>query len=339
MSDGGLLDTILNNFQSAISGAWGPSLSAYLLPLLLALVTLQFGLIAMEAAIARDFPLVLMHILLGIIRVSIVVAIFQHSFDWGNAIVDTGQDIGIAIGGLAPSAMTPSGVFNTGLSMSQTIFAAKASGGWLQEIFQDIEFIICGLAVTFAWCIAALLYLGCLLEATALVYLGPLLIAFTPLSWTFDMLITWGKFLLRITFKIAIILATLAVGMALATEWVTATTANATTFTTDIWNLLVAVVESAVFVWFTWKLPNTISGLTGGAALLGFGEAVVAMGAQAAGHSVSGATGSGGGSQASTGSAQGGALISSEGWAGQAVQAAANAGRALAQKVQAALTK
>jgi P-type conjugative transfer protein TrbL len=336
MNDGGLLDNVLNSFTNAISGAWGPNLSAYLLPLLLVLVVLQFGLIAIEAAITRDVPLLLMHVLLGIVRVSIVVAIFDNAATWGNDIVQTGQTLGANISGFA---LTPSGVFNSGLSVAQTIMQAKAHSSWYGDIFQNIEFLLIGIAVGAAWLVASLLYLGALLEGTLLVYAGPLIIAFTPLTWTFDMLILWGKSLLGIAFKIALILMTLAVGMALANTWISATTTAGPTLTTNVWNLLVAVVQAVLFAWFTWKIPNKLSGLAGGAAVLGFTEGVIAMGGQAGGGAVSSVFSGDSGGGGAGGGAQGGALVSSEGLLPQAAHAAANAGKALAQKVQAALTK
>jgi P-type conjugative transfer protein TrbL len=342
MNDGELLDNVLHDFTNTISGAWGPSLSANLLPLLMALVVLQVGIIAIEAVIARDVPLLLMHILLGVIRVAIVVAIFENAFDWGNAIVQTGQDIGAEIAGLDPTSLSPSGVFNTGLSVAQTIMQAKAHGSWYLELFQDLEFFLCGVGVGAAWLIASLLYLGALLEGTLLVYGGPLVIAFTPLSWTFDLLVLWGKSLLQIAFKVALVLMTLGVGTVLAAQWVDATKAAGLTFTTNLANLLIALVESTVFAWLTWKVPNKLSGLAGGAAVLGFTEGVIGMAGQTTGGAVSSAFSSGssgGGSTGAQGGGQSGAMVSSEGWAGQAAIAAASAGKALAQKVQAALTR
>jgi P-type conjugative transfer protein TrbL len=332
MSDGQLLDTVLHNFTSAISGSWGPSLSAYLLPLLLALVCLQFGMIAIEAAISRDIPLLLVHILLGIIRVGIVVAIFQHAFDWGTDITQTFQQIGQNIAGF-PTYSGPSEVFNNGAKIMQVIFHAKAMGSWYNEVIQSIEFFITGVVVMACWAVASLIYLGCLIEVALLVYAGPLIICVTPLSWTFDLLITWARSLLSIGFKVALILMTLGIGITLATQWEADLTASAGTLTTNIWNLLIAIVESAIFAFCVWKVPDRLSGLAPGAAILGFGEAVAGMAATTAGNAINAARGGG---------SSGGGGITSEGWASQGAQAAAsataNAAKALAQKVQAKLT-
>jgi type IV secretion system protein VirB6/type IV secretion system protein TrbL len=343
--DGGLLNKVLNDFVSAISGSWGPELQAYLLPLLLALVTLQFGLIAIEATIARDVPLLLMHVLLGIIRVSIVVAIFDHAFEWGNDIVQTGQMIGSHISGISPTMVTPSDVFNAGAKIMQTIFQAKAHGSWFSELFQRLEFFFAGIAVMFCWAVASLIYLGCLLEAALLVYAGPLVIAFTPLSWTFDMLVSWAKSVLAIAFKVALVLMTLGVGRALANQWVATITATSITLTSDLSPLLIPIVESLIFVYVVWKVPTRISGLAFGAAATGFTQDLIAMGATGAAGSAQTAMGGGGGGGSAGGGAssgggggEGGGSGGSPGLLSQAGQAARDGAKALAQKIQSKLT-
>jgi len=152
------------------------------------------------------------------------------------------------------------------------------------------------------------------------------------------MLLIWAKTLLAIAFKVAVMLMTLAVGMALAGEWKAALLASAPTWTTDLWNLLLTIVEAIIFAYAVWKIPNRISGLTGGAAAFGFGEAVVQMAGSSAAKALTpagGAGGAGGGG----GGAQGGSGGGSPGLLSQSAHAAAAAGKALAQKVQSMLTK
>ena len=74
-------------------------------------------------------------------------------------------------------------------------------------------------------------------------------------------------------------------------------------------------------------------------AIVGFGEAVLGLAVSGANSTVSMFSGGGGAGGGSAGGGQGGALVSSEGWAAQGARALADAGKALAQKVQAALTK
>jgi P-type conjugative transfer protein TrbL len=347
MTDLGLLDTLLNNFTGAIAGTWGPQLYFYLQSVLFAIIVLQFGLVAVEATVERDIPLLLSHVLMGLFRIGVVWSIYVYGFVWANSIVQTGQVLGNNISGFG---LTPSGVFDTGISCMQTIFAAKAAGVWYVEVFEKLEFFVVGLAVMLCWAVASIIYLGALIEAALLVYVGPLIIAFTPLSWTGEMLLVWGRSLLGIAFKSALILMTLAVGMALANAWIAAFNASSPTFTTDIWNLLIGVVEAILFAYCVWRIPNRISGLAAGAATIGFGEAVLgfaagrassAYGAVAGGGS-SGGGGNGGGSSGGGGSSSSGRSGGS-GSGGGTTSGAGNTGQQatqqLAAKVQTALTQ
>lgn len=310
MNDFGTLDTVLNNFTSAISGIWGPQLFFYLQPVLLAIIVLQFGLVAAEATVERNVPLLISHTMIGLLRIGVVWSIFTYGFTWANSIADTGRVLGANISGFG---LTPSGVFDNGIAVMQTIFHTKAAGSWFNQLFEDIEFFVVGVAVMLAWAVASIIYLGVLIEAALLVYVAPLVVAFTPLSWTFELLLTWARSLLAISFKAALILMTFAIGMVLANNWIAAFNASSATFTTNIWNLLIAVVEAILFAVCTSRIPNAISGLAGGAAAMGFGEAVLGMAGSrpraaysAGGSSGSGNSGSGNGGGGNGGNSDGG---------------------------------
>jgi len=344
MTDFGTLDTLLGNFTSAISGVWGPQLFFYLQPVLMAIIVLQFGLVAAEATVERNIPLLISHTMIGLLRIGVVWSIFTYGFTWANSIVQTGQVLGSNISGFG---LTPSGIFDNGIAVMQTIFHTKAAGTWYIELFQKLEFFAVGLFVMLAWAVASIIYLGCLIEAALLVYVGPLIIAFTPLSWTFELLLTWGRSLLGIAFKAALIVMTLAIGMVLANNCIAAFNASAATFTTDIWNLLIGVVEAMLFAYCVWKVPNRISGLAGGGAAIGFGEVVLGMaGSRAAGalRASSGSSNSGGGGNDGSSGGGGGGGSAGNG-AGSSGGGPNNRGpqgptaQELAAKVQTALLK
>jgi type IV secretory pathway TrbL component len=343
VNDFGTLDTVLNNFTSAIAGTWGPQLFFYLQPVLFAIIVLQLGLVAVEATVQRDIPLLLSHMMMGLFRIGVVWSIFTYGFSWANSIVQTGQVLGSNISGFG---LTPSGVFDNGISVMQTIFNTKAAGSWYIQLFEDLEFFLVGVFVMLCWAAASVIYLGALIEAALLVYVGPLIIAFTPLSWTFEMLLLWGRSLLGIAFKSALILMTLALGMVLANQWTAAFTASSSTFTTDIWNLLIGVVEAILFAYCVWKVPNRISGLTAGAAFIGFGEAVLGMAASGADAAYgalssrgssnnSGSSGSGGSGNSAGGGSAGSGGAGSSGGNASGQQAA----QQMAAKVHTALTQ
>jgi P-type conjugative transfer protein TrbL len=339
VTDLGTLETVLHNFTAAISGTWGPQLVFYLQPVLLAIIVLQFGLVAAEATIERDIPLLISHTMIGLLRIGVVWSIFTNGFTWANSIVETGQDLGNNISGFG---LTPSGVFDTGISVMHTIFATEAAGTWFNQIFEKFEFYMVGFFVMSAWAIASIIYLGALIEGVLLVYVGPLIIAFTPLSWTFELLLIWGRSLLGIAFRTALILMTLAVGMSLANSQIAAFTATSATFTTDIWNVLIGLVEAVIFSFCVLKIPNTISGMAGGAAVMGFGQGL--LGLTTSGGSAAYAALGGNGGSANNSSDGGGADGSGEGGGADGGQPNNNTGsqqaaQEMAAKVQTMLVK
>jgi P-type conjugative transfer protein TrbL len=323
--DNGFLDTVLADFTNAISGNWGPLLQVIMAKVLLAVIVLQFGLIAVDCIANHDIARLLMDLVLGIIRIGVVYAVFVNLFDWGNDVVQTGVQIGQNISTLSPLSLTPSGVFNTGLILFKTILQAKASAGWLTGLIQWIEFFVVAVAVMLCWLGAAIMYFGALLEAAALVYGGSLVIAFSPLGWTFEIFMRWAVSLLGIAVKLAILLMTLAIGMVLANHWAIDIAATSTTFSTNLWNLLLIVVESLVFVYLVWKLPLRFTSLIGGSPLFSFGEAALAMAAGAIGSRAASAEG-----KLEKAAAGAGKYLAGEG---------AQAARSLAEKVQSMLVK
>ena len=107
--DNGFLDTVLANFTNAISGNWGPLLQVIMAKVLLAVIVLQFGLIAVDCIANHDIAQLLMNLMLGIIRIGVVYAVFINLFDWGNDVVQTDVYIGYNIPTLSPLSLTPSG--------------------------------------------------------------------------------------------------------------------------------------------------------------------------------------------------------------------------------------
>jgi P-type conjugative transfer protein TrbL len=232
---------------------------------------------------------------IGLIRIGVCWAVFENAATWGQALIDTGAYIGQAISTLSPYTLTPSGVLQAGLNLAGIVWQAKAAGTWISAIPQELEFFFISLVIIVCWTGAALIYFGALLEAAALVYGGPLIIAFTPLTWTADLLVRWALSVFAVAIKIAILLMTLAVGMAIAQLWIVALGDSASTFTTNLWNLMISAVESLVFVYLVMKLPALFTGLIGGSPAFGFGEAFLGtvMGAFGSGAAAGGETAAG----------------------------------------------
>jgi len=299
MVDNNLLNEVLNQFVTAIQTTWWPLLELYGIRILLLLAGVQIAMIAVSSVLTRNVTFLLDDLVTGLIRIGICWFVFTNAATFGQAVIDTGTSLGQAVSTLSPLTLTPSGVLNQGLQLAAIVWQSKASGGWLTSAVQDLEFFFVGAVIVTCWSGAALIYLGGLLEAAALVYGGPIVIAFTPFHWTAELLVRWALSVLAVAIKIAILLMTLAVGMAIARNWTEALSIASTTLTTNLWNLMLSTVESLIFVYLVLKLPALFTNLIGGSPLFTFGQSFVSMamgalggGAASAGSAAASAAGS-----------------------------------------------
>jgi P-type conjugative transfer protein TrbL len=277
MVDNNLLNHVLNQFVTAIQTTWWPLLEIYGIRILLLIAGLQIAMIAVGTVLTRNVTYLVDDLVTGLIRIGACWFVFTNAATFGQAVIDTGTHIGQAISTWSPLTLTPSGVLNQGLQLAAIVWQSKASGSWLTSPVQDLEFFFVGAVIVTCWTGGALIYLGSLLEAAALVYGGPIVIAFTPLHWTAELLVRWALSVLGVAIKIAILLMTLAVGMAIAQGWTIALNEASATLTTNLGNLVIAAVESLVFVYLVMKLPALFTNLIGGSPLFTFGESFISM--------------------------------------------------------------
>ena len=294
-SDGLLLNNTLQTLTTQLQ-TWYPQLLLYSTRLLGVLVFIQFGYIAVDLAASHDATRLLDNMVAAVIRVGLVYVLLNNAIDWGQALINTGIQIGQTVTGQSPNVLTPSGVFQAGLNMVGTLWHAKAAGGWLHP-FQDVEFIFVSIGIVLSWAAAALIYLGALLEGAWIVYTGPVLICFSALSSTAPMLVQWATRVLAIALKIAVLLLVLAVGMGLAQTWGQQLAANSGSITTNIWWLILSFVQSLLFCYLVYKVPAAVTSLVGSTAF-NFGESflsatggAIGEGSQEAGLAVAKAAG------------------------------------------------
>ena len=294
-NDGLLLNNILQTLTTQIQ-AWYPQLLVYATRLLGVLTILQFAYIAVDLAASHDATRLLDNMVVAVIRVGLVYVLVNNAADWGQAVINTGIQIGQAVTGQSPNVLTPSGVFQAGLNMVGTLWHAKAAGGWLHP-FQEIEFMLVTIGIVLAWAATSFIYLGALLEGAWIVYTGPILICFSALSSTAPMLIRWATRVLAIAVKIAVLLLVLAVGMGLAQTWGQQLANNASSISTDFWLSIQSLVESILFCYLVYKVPGAVTSLVGstafefGESFLGSAGGAIGEGSQEAGVAVAKATG------------------------------------------------
>src|SRR5713226_4031544 len=281
-SDGLLLNNTLQTLTTQIQ-TWYPQLLLYATRLLGVLTFLQFAYIAVDLAANHDATRLLDNMVAALIRVGLVYVLLNNAVDWGQAIINTGIQIGQAVTGQSPNVLTPSGVFNAGLRMVGTLWQAKASAGWLHPIM-ELEFLLVSIGIVLSWTAAALIYLGALLEGAWIVYVGPILICFSALSSTAPMLIQWATRVLAIAIKIAVLLLVLAVGMGLAQTWAQQHANNSAAILIDGWWIILSLVQSILFGFLAFKVPGAVTSLVGSTAFE-FGEAFLGSAGGAIGES------------------------------------------------------
>ncbi len=301
---------LLNNLVATLQGAflaYQPQLLIIGVALLSVLAFIQFFYIAVDVAMNHDLPHMMSTLSVALIKLGMVYVIMDHAFDWGNAIINTGVQIGEQVSGQSPNVLTPSGIWQLGLNLVGIVETAKAAGGWLHPV-QDVEFFVTAAAIALAWLFAAVLYLLLLLEATVVVTLGPIFVALGGLESTAEALVAWAKTLVAIALGII---------MVLVQGWAVQLQATATTLTKDTTWLILAVAESVAFFYVVKHVATMSQGMiarsAGGLAGAVSGGIGAAVGAAASGGASVGRKIMGGGSDSNN---QGGSESStqSRGW-------------------------
>jgi P-type conjugative transfer protein TrbL len=324
MTDLGLLDQALQQFQQAISTAWNGNLVAIMTRILEALIYLQFFIAFWRGAAHRDFSGLFDDLTIAAVRFAVLEFAMAHGADFGNAVYNTAQQIAAGITGGSPRTLTPSGVIDEGLNIADILYTAKGVGGWTHPI-QTLEWFTVTITTVVSWTIAALILFETTLEFYLLIYGGPILIGFSAFDLTAELIVSWIKALLAMAVKLIIVLGMLAIGFVLATIWARDVASVSGSLTTNIWNLLQALVMSVLFVYVLYRAPTIYANLVGRTPGVDFftqaTSSTMARGAQVAGQA------------AESGIKQAGKELVSE--AAKDIEAAAQTARQAAQQVAA----
>ena len=270
MNDLQLLNQTLATLTAQIA-AWYPQILILATDLLAAVAFLQLGLVMFSAATSRNLHTMIHHLGLGFFRIGLVYAVMANTDVWGNALIDGAAQFAQQVSGQSPEVITPSGIFNVGLNTAGIILTAKGHGSWLHPV-QDIEFFFTEIVVVLAWAMIALFYLGTLLKAAWTVYTGPIYIAFSAFDATFPMLLRWFQQVLALGLRLILLVLLLAVGLGIAQTWAAQLAANATAITTDLWYLILSVVQAIVFLYMVKTVPDEAANIVG-TQISTFGEA------------------------------------------------------------------
>jgi hypothetical protein len=256
----GLLNFVLNDFTQALI-RYEPGLVMYGARIVGLIVFMQFGYLGVKMALGRDFMHMLYAFFTGLLCMGAVLVLMTFVIEVGSDLVMVGQQVGTQVSGMSPSAMTPSGVYNLGLSIIGSLWNARSWGKWFHPI-DDAAFVTIVLLTLVTYAMAAIMYLWALIEAVWVVAIAPMAICFAPFEYTWPTMITWGAYALKTGIKLLGMLLVLAVGTVLATGWASYFGGlGASINSYRVYYATVALIEAFIFLLSLWILPNKAAAL------------------------------------------------------------------------------
>jgi hypothetical protein len=249
-----VLNTILNDFTSAAL-AYQPLLVVWALRILTCTTFLGGAIMMVETAQRRDFSGMMDTLFMGLVRIGIVYVVLTNALAWGQGIITLCQTAGEETSGLSTFTMTPSGIVTLGSTTVATMYHAGTFMFLLHPI-DTTEYQVITLIVRAVWFVAALLYLYVLIQCAWAVALGPIMLSFSTLQYTWACMFVWFEGLLTIGIKLMATLLMVAVGEIEAQGWAAGFHGLGIYINLDpIDNTTLALLESAVFCTLLWVLP------------------------------------------------------------------------------------
>jgi hypothetical protein len=137
-----------------------------------------------------------------------------------------------------------------------------------------ITTVLCDVVIPVIWFCAAVILLMVQLQAAFCLALGPIVVAFSGMEISFNILVDWIWGLVGLALKIVAVVLVLTEGVQLARNWIGSLAASGGTLGITAYDGLV-LVSSLLLFYCVWKLPNIIEGYVGGSPSLGLGESIM----------------------------------------------------------------
>ena len=295
-----ILNGILADFTAAANGYF-PLVLLYSVRILAAIVTLQICYLSIQAALRWDLMSMFEAFFLGFVRIALVWAVMDHLWDYANGFINTAEQIGADVSGQSPGTLTPSGVYDLGLSVIGQLYRARTFGMWLHPI-DDIALMFVAIVTQLTFGAVGLLYLWTLLEGLYHIAKGPIVLCWSAFDCTWEVLARWAEKLLGLSIKILSTVLMLAVGIALTGKWSAYLNGVGLAINDHrIFYATLALIESLAFFAGAWIVPRMVaanihanvgtgtSGDAGANSMWGMGQAAGAMAVSAAPAAAKGA--------------------------------------------------
>lgn len=187
---------------------------------------------------------------------------------WFGAIINGFEQIGGEAAGIP--GLSPSTVFNNGLSLFQTIYQGFAALGWFHLTMAALIALIAGLIMFLSFALIA----GQMLLALSEAYLGMgggvLILGFSGSRWTIKFAEGFLGWIGGVGIKLLFLYLLVGVGMTITAGWNSALAG----WTIGDPSLPLTIAGGAlIFLLLAWTIPNTAASIVGGAVSLNLSHA------------------------------------------------------------------
>jgi type IV secretion system protein TrbL len=249
-----VLDTIVSQFQGQAAG-WESALAALALQTFGILAAIELAWAGFRLAFrGADVSEWLAEIVNQILFLGFFLALLQNASTWGQAIVNSFRQAGLAAGGVG---VAPSDVFAAGVLLGQKVLdnmsswhPAAAAALMLAAIVIEICF-----ALIAAWMVVTLV------QSYIVIAAGVINMAFGGSRWTKDIAVATVRYTVSVGAKLMMLQLLVSIGQNIITTWA----AQFTDMTNS--SLLVLIGCSIVMVAVVKILPDEFQRVVGGASL------------------------------------------------------------------------
>ncbi|MGH7780764.1 MAG: P-type conjugative transfer protein TrbL [Candidatus Binataceae bacterium] len=195
-------------------------------------------------------------------------AMIVNAPTWFAAIINGFEQIGGEAAGIP--GLSPSTVFNNGLSLFQTIYQGFAALGWFHLTMAALIALIAGLIMFLSFALIAGQMLLALSEAYLGIGGGVLILGFSGSRWTIKFAEGFLGWIGGVGIKLFFLYLLVGVGMTITAGW----NAALTGWTIGDPSLPLTIAGGAlIFLLLAWTIPNTAASIVGGAVSLNLSHA------------------------------------------------------------------
>ncbi len=187
---------------------------------------------------------------------------------WFSAILEGFAQIGGQAAGIP--GLDPSGVFDNGLALFQTIYRGFASLGWFHMTMAALIALIAGLIMFLSFALIAGQMVLAVSEAYVGIGGGVLLLGFSGSRWTIKFAEGFLGWIMGVAVKLFFLYLLVGVGLTITAGW----NAALTGWTAGDPTLPLTIAGGAlIFMLLAWTIPNTAASVVGGAVSLNLSHA------------------------------------------------------------------